>query len=347
MNIFNIKKLSTDKVDQLKHKIDNKTKPPGSLGVLEELAIQIGQIQKTTTPKFTKPTICVFAGDHGIVNEGVSPFPQEVTYQMVYNFLSGGAAINVFGNQNEIEIKVIDSGVNHDFEDHPKLIKAKVGPGTKSYLTEPAMTSEDCEKAVEHGAKIVSELHSSGTNVVGFGEMGIGNTSSAAILMSLVCNMPIEECVGAGTGLNSDGIKKKAQILKKAMETHKLSTDSSPMKKLSTFGGFESAMITGAMLKAAELNMVILVDGFIVTSALLVAAEIDKNVLDYCVFSHVSDEAGHKMMLKHLNAKPIISLNMRLGEGTGAAVAYPIVKSALSFINEMASFESANVSNKE
>ncbi len=345
MATFNIKPVNKDIVATLQHKIDNKTKPLGSLGQLEKIALQIGAIQQTSSPVLTQPAIVVFAGDHGIAREGVSPFPQEVTYQMVFNFLQGGAGINVFARQSGIQIKVVDAGVNFDFSQHPELIHAKVGMGTKSYLHEPAMTREECEDAIEKGAAIVKEIQQSGCNVIGFGEMGISNTSSAAIIMSLLCDIPLEQCIGRGTGLDDEGLTKKRVILAEAMIRHN-NIEKTPLSVLSTFGGFEIAMMCGAMLQAAAVGMIILVDGFITTAALLAASKIDPSVLDYCIFTHQSNEQGHYLMLAHLKALPLLNLGMRLGEGTGAAVAYPVIQAAVNFLNEMASFESAGVSNK-
>lgn len=345
MAIFNIPPVNKDITAALQHKIDNKTKPPGSLGQLEKIALQAGAIQQTLSPVLQQPAIVVFAGDHGIAREGVSPFPQEVTYQMVFNFLQGGAGINVFTRQHEMQIRVVDAGVNFDFHQHPGLIHAKVGMGTKSYLHEPAMTMIQCHEAIEKGAAIVREIHQEGCNVIGFGEMGISNTSSAAIIMSLLCDIPLAQCIGRGTGLDDEGLAKKHAILSEAIARHK-GIEKTPLQVLSTFGGFEIAMMCGAMLQAAAAGMIILVDGFIATAALLVASELDKHILDYCIFTHQSNEQGHQLMLAHLNAVPLLQLGMRLGEGTGAAVAYPLIRSAVNFLNEMASFESAGVSNK-
>jgi len=340
-----IEKTSDELIAQLQHKIDLKTKPVGALGQLEKIALKIGSIQGTSSPELNHPHIVVFAGDHGITEEGVSPYPQEVTYQMVFNFLQGGAAINVFSKQNGIALKVVDAGVNFDFEDAPNLIQAKIARGTKNFAKEPAMSMDECRTAVDKGREIVSKINQEGCNVIGFGEMGIGNTSAAAALMTVFTGVSIEDCVGAGTGLDHDGVNKKAATLKKAIKSHTISND--PIEKLALFGGLEIAMITGAFLEAAASKMTIMVDGFIVTSALLVAAAIDKNVLDYCVFTHTSHEKGHQKMLAYLRAEPLLNLGMRLGEGTGGAVAYPIIKSAVNFLNEMASFESAGVSNTE
>ncbi len=343
---FNIESVKTEISDNIQHKIDNKTKPPGALGRLEEVAHKIGLIQNTLSPQLTQPTIAVFAGDHGVAEDGiVNPFPQEVTWQMVFNFLSGGAAINVFAKQNDIDVVVVDAGVKFDFENHPDLVHAKIAEGTANYTKEAAMTTEQCSAAIQKGAEIIENIHSKGSNVIGFGEMGIGNTSAASLLMSSLAGIGIDECVGSGTGLDSDGVNRKKEVLKSVLAKYQVKGDA--LNCLATYGGFEIAMMTGAMLKAAELKMVMIIDGFIVTSALLVASKINSAVLDYCVFGHTSEEKGHQKLLEHLNAKPLLNLGMRLGEGTGAAVAYPVVKSAVNFLNEMASFESANVSNKE
>ncbi len=344
---FSVETVSSEKKAELQQKIDSKTKPIGSLGRLEELALKLGLIQNSLSPVLNKPTILVFAGDHGIAAEGVSAYPQEVTHQMVFNFLTGGAAICVFSRQNNINLKIIDAGVNYDFPSDTELINMKVAKGTKSYISNRAMTREQCVEAIQRGGELVEEVFKNGCNVVGFGEMGIGNTSSAAILMSLICDYPISDCVGKGTGLDDEGVKKKANILKSAINRHvSVLNKEDPLDILSVFGGFEIAMITGAMLKAASLKMVVLIDGFIVTSALLIASKLESKILEYCIFCHESNEAGHKKMLEFLKVKPLINLDMRLGEGTGVALAYPLIESAANFLNNMASFEEANVSKK-
>jgi nicotinate-nucleotide--dimethylbenzimidazole phosphoribosyltransferase len=290
------------------------------------------------------PTIVVFAGDHGIAKEGVSAYPQEVTFQMVMNFLQGGAAINVFSKQNNINLKVVDAGVNFDFEKHENLINAKIAHGTKSFLTEKAMTEAELQQCFVAGSEVVATIFETNCNVIGFGEMGIGNTSAATLLMSNLCDLPIEKCVGRGTGLNDVQYQNKIAILKQAQDFH--GEIKSPRAVLQTFGGFEIAQMCGAMLAAHHKNMLLLVDGFIATSAFLVAYKINPNIIDNAVFCHLSDESGHLNLLNYLNAEPLLKLNMRLGEGTGCAVAYPIITSAVSFLNSMASFESAGVSNK-
>ncbi len=329
---------------QLQHKIDLKTKPPGSLGKLEQVALQIGLIQNTTTPELKKPAMIVFAGDHGITDEGVSPFPKEVTFQMVMNFLNEGAAINVFCKTNGISLKVVDAGVDYDFPAELNIVPAKIAHGTQNFLKHPAMTSDQLEMAFDKAAEIVQKEFDAGCNVIGFGEMGIGNTSSATMLMHKFTGLSIVECTGRGTGHTDEGLSKKQQILQKAAEAHDV-TD--PKQVLATYGGFEVAMMCGAMLKAAALGMVVLVDGFIASSAMLTASKINPSVLENAIFCHVSGEKGHRLMLQSMGVEPLLDLGMRLGEGSGAAVAYPIIKTAVAFLNDMASFEDAGVSNKD
>jgi len=342
---FTIDSLNTSLKKELQSKIDFKTKPLGSLGILEEIALKIGLIQNTLSPKISKPTLIVFAGDHGVVNNhAVSPFPQEVTSQMVFNFLNGGAAINIFCRLNNIQLKIADAGVNYDFEPNSKLIDLKIKKGTKDYTSQSAMTTLECEDALKKGADIVTKVYSEGTNSIGFGEMGIGNTSSASLLMSAFTNLPLEECTGKGTGHSEEGVQSKIEILKTAQNLHQYKTD--PLEILANYGGFEITMICGAILQAASLKTTIIIDGFIATSALLVANAMNKNVLEYCLFAHNSDEKGHQKMLAYLNVKPILNLGLRLGEGTGVALAIPTIKASVAFLNEMASFEDAGVTNK-
>jgi nicotinate-nucleotide--dimethylbenzimidazole phosphoribosyltransferase len=321
--------------------IDNKTKPPGSLGMLETIARQIGLIQRTTQPSLNSPGIFVFAGDHGVVAENVSPYPQSVTWQMVENFLAEGAAINVFARQNGCSMKVVDAGVNHDFPARGELVDRKVAYGTRNFAQAPAMTAEECSHAVARGVALASDFPG---NVLGFGEMGIGNTTAAAAIMHKLTGLPVSECVGAGAGLTSEGIAHKQRVIESAVALH--AGVSAPLDVLATFGGFEIAMMTGSMLEAARCRKILLIDGFIVTSALLVAARLQPAILDYCIFSHCSDESGHRKMLDHLQARPLLQLNLRLGEGTGCALAYPLVLAAVNFLNEMATFDSAQVSGK-
>ncbi|MBJ7311402.1 nicotinate-nucleotide--dimethylbenzimidazole phosphoribosyltransferase [Rugamonas sp. CCM 8940] len=321
--------------------INNKTKPLGSLGVLESLAKQIGLIQQTSKIALHQPAIMVFAGDHGVVAEGISAYPQDVTWQMVENFLAKGAAINVFAQQNNCALHIIDAGVNHDFGPRDGLIDRKLAKGTQNFAQQPAMSRQICAAALASGMALVAELDA---NVLGFGEMGIGNTTAAAALMHKLTGIAVADCVGAGTGLSSDGIRHKQRVIEAAVTRHASATE--PLDVLATFGGLEIAMMAGAMLKAAERRMVLLIDGFIVTSALLVAARLQPAILDYCVFSHCSDESGHKRMLANLHASPLLQLGLRLGEGTGCALALPLLHASVNFLNHMATFESAQVSEK-
>lgn len=328
----------------LQNKIDTKTKPLGALGRLEELALKIGTIQNTLEPKLLNPTILVFAGDHGLTEEGVSLYPKEVTFQMVMNFLNGGAAINVFCRQHNIRLKVVDAGVDHDFADHPGLIHAKIGRGTQNIMNHPAMTADECNKAIETGRSLTEKEHAQGCNIIGFGEMGIGNTSSASLMMHSLTGIPIRDCVGKGTGHDDEGLKKKTGVLEALVQKHQ---PSGALETLATYGGFEIAMMCGSMLAAREKGMILLIDGFIATSAFLVAREVDPKIMDNSIFCHVSDEKGHRSMLQHIGANALLDMGMRLGEGTGAAVAYPLIKSAVNFLNEMASFQEAGVTDKE
>ncbi|RRJ88078.1 nicotinate-nucleotide--dimethylbenzimidazole phosphoribosyltransferase [Paenimyroides tangerinum] len=329
---------------QIQHKIDFKTKPLGALGYLEQLAFKIANVQQTLTPELKFPTHVIFAADHGLAKDGVSAYPPEVTFQMVMNFLQGGAAINVFCKQNNIAMKIVDAGVNFDFEDHPELIKAKAGYGTKSALTEKAMTTEQLEFCFTEADKIVNLAFEKGSNIIGFGEMGIGNTSSASLIMASLLKESIENCVGRGTGMNDEQLQHKISILKQVMDFHGNITN--PKEIMQTFGGFEVAQMCGGMLAAYKRNMLIMVDGFIATAAFAIAQALEPNIIDNAIFCHVSDESGHKKFLDSLNQKAILDLNLRVGEGTGCALAFPIIQSAVNFLNEMASFESAGVSNK-
>ncbi|XWW45827.1 nicotinate-nucleotide--dimethylbenzimidazole phosphoribosyltransferase [Fibrella sp. USSR17] len=329
----------------LQHLIDHKTKPLGALGQLETLALQIGLIQQTETPALINPHVLVFAGDHGIAADGVSAYPAEVTYQMVLNFMNGGAAINAFTRQNGLRLVVCDVGVRGTFESNtPEFVKFKVQPGTQNMRHQPAMSPDDTDAAMDAGRLLVDGVHHRDCNIVGFGEMGIGNTSSAALLMHRMLDIPLADCVGRGTGLTDEQLAHKLTVLTEVAARYADLTD--PSAILAAMGGFEIAAIVGGMLRAAENGMVVLVDGFITTAALLVARAIDPAVLDYCVFTHQSDEAGHQLMLQHLRATPLLSLGLRLGEGTGCALAYPLVQAAVTMLTDMASFESAGVSNK-
>ncbi|MEF8728207.1 MAG: nicotinate-nucleotide--dimethylbenzimidazole phosphoribosyltransferase [Accumulibacter sp.] len=328
----------------LQARIDGKTKPPGSLGELERLALQIGMIQQSLTPSLGQPHLLVFAGDHGAAPAGISAYPQEVTWQMVENFLAGGAAISVFARHNGLRLQVVDAGVAHDFGPRSGLIDAKVASGTRNYLVQAAMSPAQRDRALAHGAAIVDGLACQGCRVIGFGEMGIGNTASASLLTHQLTGTPLTDCVGRGTGLDDAGLARKQALLAQAAKRANLPPDADALDVLAEFGGFEIAMMSGAMLAAAAHRMLLLIDGFIVTAALLVAARHVPAVRDYCVFCHRSAEAGHQAQLRSLAAEPLLDLGLRLGEGTGAALAWPLVRAAAAFVNEMASFASAGVS---
>ncbi|WP_372776122.1 nicotinate-nucleotide--dimethylbenzimidazole phosphoribosyltransferase [Mangrovibacterium sp.] len=329
---------------QLQQKIDLKTKPTGALGQLERIALQIGSIQNSLTPELKNPSMLVFAGDHGLADAGVSPYPKEVTWQMVMNFCVGGAAINVFCKQNGINLKVVDAGVDFFFPKDLPVVDCKVATGTKNMLQEPAMSLEQCREAMSRGAELVKAEAAAGCNVIGFGEMGIANTSASSLLMHRFLGLPIEQCTGHGAGMIGEKLDYKTSVLKTVSEMYDPQTAE---ETLATFGGFEIAMMAGAMLEARNQNMVILVDGFITTATCLTAIQLDASVRENCIFCHASEEQGHQLILKHLDAEPVLNLAMRLGEGSGAAVAYPVIQSAVNFLNEMASFEGAGVSNKE
>lgn len=324
----------------LRQKIDSRTKPVGSLGKLEEIAFKIGRIQQTVTPELHNPAILVFAADHGISDEGVSPCPKEITHQMVMNFVHGGAGINVFARQHGINLKIIDTGVDFDFPEESGVINAKLGRGTHNMLHQPAMSIETCRRAIEKGAEFVRQEFEKGCNLIGFGEMGIGNTSPASLLLHKFAAIPLEECVGRGAGHDDRGVRHKCDVLQRVAEKYNPVT---PLEILATFGGFEIAMMCGAVLEAKRLNMIIVADGFIASSAFLTAYEMQPDILENTLFSHSSDEKGHILMLRYLKGDPILHLNLRLGEGTGVALAYPLIQSALIFLNEMAGFEEAGV----
>jgi nicotinate-nucleotide--dimethylbenzimidazole phosphoribosyltransferase len=329
--------------DEIQHKIDNLNKPKGSLGRLEELALQICLIQQTLEPRLTHPCHLLLGGDHGIEHEGVSVSPREVTWQQMINFTHGGGGVNMFCRQHGFDLSIVDVGVDYDFKED-LIIHRKIAHGTKNFLYEPAMSEDEYQQAIAVGADLVDICKKKGCNILSIGEMGIGNTSPSSIWMHLFCNIPLEECIGAGSGLNSDGIRHKINILSKAIANYQSDLHhSSPITPISYFGGFEMVAAIGAMLRAAELRMIILVDGFIMTACALAACQLRPEVKDFMIFAHCGDESGHKKMLDFLGAKPLLNLGLRLGEGTGALCAYPIVDSAVRMINEMNNFQNANI----
>ena len=324
---------------KLQNKLDNKTKPIGALGRLENLAIHIGLILGNQNPELIHPQMLVCAADHGLTAEGISAYPSDVTWQMVENFLCGGAAVSVLSQQNNISLNVVDCGVRHNFLPREGLIIQKVSNGTANSLHGPAMSNEECKQAMSNGMNITLSLAG---NALLIGEMGIGNSSAAAMLLSRLTDNDIASCTGSGTGMFGDDLKTKTVILEKVLKKHKDAKE--PLDALAAFGGLEIATLAGAVIQAASERRVIVVDGFIASSAVLVASKIEPAVLDYCIFSHRSDEQGHSLMLNEMSAEPLLDLNLRLGEGSGAALAWPILVSACALLREMASFEAAGVS---
>jgi len=329
---------------QVQDKIDNLTKPKGSLGYLETLARQVCMIQHTLTPTLQNPSNILFAADHGILAQGVSVSPKEVTWQQAYHFLEGGAGISFLCRQHGFRLMVVDAGIDHDMDYSSGIIDMKVRKGTRDFSIEAAMTSDEFDLCIEHGAGCVDMAHEQGCNIISFGEMGCGNTSASSIWMSLLAGIPLAQCIGAGAGLDSKGVSHKLEVLTKAVQRFKAAKKAHSIKEiLCYFGGLEMAMAVGAMLRAAELRLVILVDGFIMTNCMLAASKLNPDVLQYAVFGHQGDESGHKLVLEYLHAKPLLNLGLRLGEGSGAVCAYPIVESAVRMINEMDTFKKASV----
>lgn len=335
----------------LQHKLDHKTKPLGSLGRLEQLALRIGQILGTESPRLEQPQMVVFAGDHGLAARGVSAFPSDVTWQMVENFLAGGAAVSVLARQHGLALTVVDCGVARDIAPRaavpgqPQLLVRKVAAGTQDASTGPAMTAAQCAQALENGMDVVRGLPG---NALLLGEMGIGNTSVASLLLARLCGVSLEDCTGAGTGLDAGGVARKRAVLAQALAANEGAVN--PLDALAALGGFEVATLVGAVLQASSERRVIVVDGFITSAAVLVAARLQPHVLQRCVFAHGSAEPGHAHMLAHLlpgqQPQPLLDLGLRLGEGSGAALAWPLLQSACAVLAEMASFESAGVDNR-
>jgi nicotinate-nucleotide--dimethylbenzimidazole phosphoribosyltransferase len=323
----------------LQLKLDQKTKPLGSLGRLESLALQLGEILGTEAPVLEQPQLVVFAGDHGLAARGVSAYPSDVTWQMVENFLAGGACVSVLARQHGIALTVVDCGVRHDFAPRPGLLDYKLAYGTADALEEAAMSAAECERAIAQGRAVVKSLPG---NVLLLGEMGIGNTSAASLLMARLTGLDIADCTGVGTGLDDAGLQRKIAVLTQVLERHAGVTD--PLEALEAFGGFEMATMLGAVLQAAQENRVILVDGFITSAVVLVAHALQPLVLQRCVFAHSSGERGHALMLHHMGAAPLLDLGLRLGEGSGAAMAWPLLQSACCVLADMASFAAAGVS---
>lgn len=344
MRCFKIEKPDESLRDAIKDKIDNLNKPKGSLGLLETLAEQICLIQQTLTPTLQHPCHLLFGGDHGIEREGVSVSPRDVTWQQMINFTRGGGGVNMFCRQHGFTLYIIDMGVDHDLTAYTDILNRKIAHGTKNFLYEPAMTEAQFNQAIETGCELVDRCHQDGCNVICMGEMGIANTSPSSIWMHLFGNIPLDECIGAGAGLNNPGLQHKREVLHKAVAHYIAHSDKeNKLEPLLYFAGFEMAGAIGAMLRAAELKMTVMVDGFIMSACMLAASQLYPEVLRYAVFGHCGDESGHKRMLGLMHATPLLQLGMRLGEGTGALCAYPIIESAVRMVNEMNNFKNAHI----
>ena len=320
----------------IQEKIDNLNKPKGSLGRLEELAMQICLIQQTLEPSLAHPCHLLLGGDHGIEREGVSVSPREVTWQQMINFTHGGGGVNMFCRQHGFKLRIVDVGVDYDLSKVDGIIDRKIARGTKNFLYEPAMSEDEFDRAIQIGSDLVDDCAAEGCRILTIGEMGIGNTSPSSIWMSLFGDIPLKDCIGAGAGLNSEGIRHKYEVLSKAVERY----HGDPLRY---FGGFEMIAAIGAMLRAAEQHIVILVDGFIMTACALAAIRLYPASQNYMIFTHCGDESGHKMMLDIIDAKPLLHLGLRLGEGTGALCAFPIIDSAVRMMNEMNNFDNARI----
>jgi len=336
---FNIQPTDKSLREAIQHKIDNLNKPKGSLGRLEEIAMQICLIQQTLEPSLQHPCHLLLGGDHGIEHEGVSVSPREVTWQQMINFTRGGGGVNMFCRQHGFKLRIVDVGVDYDLSDIDGIIHRKIARGTRNFLYEPAMSEAEYDQAIQTGCDLVDDCIAEGCKVICIGEMGIANTSPSSIWMHLFGNIPLKDCIGAGAGLDTPGIRHKYEVLSKAVERFKAGN----YEPLAYFGGFEMTAAIGAMLKAAEKHLVILVDGFIMTACALAAIQLYPAAKDYMVFTHCGDESGHKLMLDAIGAKPLLHLGLRLGEGTGALCAFPIVDSAVRMINEMNNFDNANI----
>ena len=351
MKTFDIQPLDKSIQAAIQEKIDNLNKPKGSLGRLEELAMQICLIQQTLEPSLAHPCHLLLGGDHGIEREGVSVSPREVTWQQMINFTRGGGGVNMFCRQHGFKLRIVDVGVDYDLSKVDGIIDCKIARGTKNFLYEPAMSEDEFNCAIQIGSDLVDDCAAEGCRILCIGEMGIGNTSPSSIWMSLFGDIPLKDCIGAGAGLNNDGIRHKYEVLSKAVSQWGQDTlchghDTKypdPIVTLRYFGGFEMIAAIGAMLRAAELHFVILVDGFIMTACAMAAIRLYPDSQDYMIFTHCGDESGHKMMLDIIDAKPLLHLGLRLGEGTGALCAFPIIDSAVRMMNEMNNFDNAHI----
>lgn len=344
MNTYSITSPDYRLKEQIQQRIDNLNKPLGALGRLEEIASQICLAQQTSHPALQHPCHVLFAADHGIEHEGVSASPREITWQQMINFTQGGGGVNMFCRQHGFELLLVDVGVDYNLSGYPQIISRKIAWGTRNFLYEAAMSEEEMERAVQVGTEMTDRCRKNGCNIICFGEMGIGNTSPSAVWLHLLGNHPLEECIGCGSGLNSEGVSHKYKVLSTAVnrfrQTHPTPTTEEIIRY---FGGFEMVAAVGAMLRAAELGMIILVDGFIMSACMLAASRLYPATRAYALFGHEGEERGHRLLLADLHARGLLQLGFRLGEGTGALCAYPIIESAVRMMNEMNTFDQSHI----
>ncbi len=323
--------------------LDNLTKPKGSLGRLEELAAQYALIHQNLSPPLPRKIVLVFAADHGVTEEGISAFPKEVTAQMVKNFLAGGAGINVLARHVGADVQVVDIGVEAELSELNGLVNAKIAPGTRNMAKGPAMSREQALKAILKGAELAEMAVERGYNLLATGEMGIGNTTPASALTAVLCGKSTEKVTGRGTGIGDEAYRKKIMVIKKALETNRPDA-ADPLGTLAAVGGLEIAGICGMILGAGARGVPVVTDGFISTAGALVAHALQPTISDYLFASHCSVEQGHAAQLRHMGLKPVLDLNLRLGEGTGAALAMNLIEASVKIYREMATFQDASVS---
>lgn len=344
MRTYHITAPAKEIQEKIQERIDHLNKPKGALGRLEDIALQIGLIQQTCHPSLHYPCHILFGADHGIEQEGVSASPREITWQQMINFTRGGGGVNLFCRQHQIRLLLVDMGVDYDLSAYPEITDCKIARGTRNFLYGPAMTAEEMNRALEAGAALVDRCYREGCNIISFGEMGIGNTSPSAIWLHLLGNHPLNECIGYGSGLDNAGLQRKYRILREAVEHfHQSYPEPTVEEILQYFGGYEMIAALGGMLRAAEHRMVILVDGLIMSACMLAATRLYPAVREYALFGHEGEEKGHRLLLNDLGAQGLLHLGFRLGEGTGALCAYPIIESAVRMINEMHTFDESKI----
>ncbi len=341
-----IKPLDKEAMDSARSRQDTLTKPQGSLGRLEELSIKLAGIQGKTIPQIRHKVIFTMAGDHGVVAEGVSAYPAEVTAQMIYNFLRGGAGINVLAHQVGARVVIVDMGVAAELEPHPQLVSRKIAPGTQDMLSRPAMTPEQAVRAIETGIELVGSEVAKGLDIVGTGDMGIGNTTASSTICAVMTGRPASEVTGRGAGLSDEQLAHKIEVVQRALAVNH-PDPKQPLDVLAKVGGFEIGGLVGVMLAAAAYRIPVVLDGFISGAAALIATALAPRLKDFLIAAHVSVEAGHKVLLRHLGLKPLLNLDMRLGEGTGAALGIFLAEAAARTLAEMSTFAEAGVSEKE